>query len=347
MTDRDACDAPTARHSVSRRDFLGQAGRVAGGLLVLGTGGVGVLRPRAAAAAAQRSFTAGRFLLTLDHGSPVFVESFEGGTARAEVIAEAPIGNVGLSKKALGPHRFDPIRLRANLGTARPLLDRVQAMLAGINRRVSGTVVVADFDMKPQRLLDFRNALIAEVAFPALDVASKEAAFVEVSLQPEQAGWVDVKGEALAQDAKTPVEKVLLSSFRLTIDGVDCTGVNRIEALTIKQSAPAAGSVREFLSEPARVELPNLIIQVSEGKATGFQDWFKSFVIDGKSADDQEKTAQLAFLDPTRKETLLAIDFEHLGIFALARPPVSPTDAIARLTAEMYCEGMKLSNVKV
>jgi hypothetical protein len=206
MSDRDARDVRAPRHAVSRRDFLGQAGRVAGGVLVLGAGGFGVLRPRPAAAAAQRPFAAGRFLLTLDNDPPVLVESFEGGTLRADVVVEAPGGKVGLPKKALGPHRFDPIRLRANLGGAQPLLGRVSAMLTGSVRRLNGSVVVTDFDFKPVRRLEFTNAMITEVTFPALDQTSKEAAFVDVVLQPEVTRQAEVKGDTLGQDVKAPAK---------------------------------------------------------------------------------------------------------------------------------------------
>jgi hypothetical protein len=351
MSDRDARHLPTVSGpAVSRRTFLEQAGRVAAGAVALGAGGFDLLAPRQASAAAQRLFSAARFALVLDGAPTVFLQSFQGGSARAEVIPQVSPGGFGVPiKKGVGLPVFDPIVIRTALGAAsKPLLDHAQALLGGAAPRVHGAIAVADSEMKVQQRLLFTNALVTEVVFPALDVSSKEAAFMDVTLRPEQTRWEKAKGEPLAPDAKAAIaRKTLLSSFDLTIDGVDCTGVQRIEPLTIRTTTAegVVGSRREFVKEPGKLELPNLVVLVPEPRAQGFLDWHKSFVIDGKNADEQEKTAVIRLLDAARKEELLSFSFEHLGIFAAA-PVGSATQAPPLLKAEMYCESMRLSPFK-
>jgi hypothetical protein len=348
MSDRPA-RKPALRTGVSRRSFLEQAGWWAAGVVALGAGGLDVLAPRRASAAAQRPFAAGRFFLTLDGGPPVSLLSFEGGTARGEVVAESLAAKLGGSKKHIAGHRFEPIRLRAGLAGSKPLLDRVQNLLAGGASRLTGSVVVADLEMKAQRRLDFFDALLGEVTFPALDAASKEAAFVDVTLVPERTDWVEAKGEPVGLDARAPSKKVLLSSFALEIPGVDCSGVQKVEALTIKASVPdAAGVGRTRLKMPVGLELPNLVIAVAQAKAKDFLDWHQSFVVGGKNEDEAEKSAELMLLDAGRKEALLTLAFAHVGIFAAApAPAAAQADAIARVKAEMYCESMSLPLIKV
>jgi hypothetical protein len=349
MPDRNDSAAVTPRHAVSRRDFLGQAGRLAGGMLVLGAGGAGLLHasPAGAAPAAleRRAFAAGRFALMLEGLPPVFLRSFEGGTARGEVV-EVQLGADRAVKKHLAGNRFDPIALRANLGAAsQPLIDQVQKLLTGIDPRLNGAIVVADANFKALRRLEFTNAQIGEVVFPALDGASKEAAFVDVMLVPEQARWSAAKGEPISQEKVLATKGALLSNFELAIDGVDCTRVQRIEPLTIKstQTTNEVGEMREILKEPGRLEIPNLVVMLPEAFATGFRDWHQTFVIDGKNRDDLEKSGTLKFLDAARKEALLTLGFDHLGIFALTQDAEANSDKGSRLKAEMYCEAMKVS----
>ena len=72
--------------------------------------------------------------------------------------------------------------------------------------------------------------------------------------------------------------------------------------------------------------------------------WFEDFVVKGNNGDANEKSGALLFLAPDLKAELARITLHNLGIFALRRDRQGAgTDAIQRVTAELYCERMELA----
>ncbi len=144
-------------------------------------------------------------------------------------------------------------------------------------------------------------------------------------------------------------KKWLPSNFRLKIDGLDCTRVNKIEAITVKQKVVenAVGELRENEKEPAYLEIPNLVVTLAESHSKEFYDWHENFVIKGNNGDDKERNGALEYLTPNLKDVLFTLTFKHLGIFKLCPEKVEAGgEAIRRVCAEMYCEGMGFSYVQ-
>src|SRR5688500_19443400 len=59
---------------------------------------------------------------------------------------------------------------------------------------------------------------------------------------------------------------------------------NKIEALTVKQTFvdSPAGDTRDVTKEPAKLEIPNLVITLAESHAKALYEWHDDFVIKGK-----------------------------------------------------------------
>ncbi len=141
-------------------------------------------------------------------------------------------------------------------------------------------------------------------------------------------------------------QKVWLpSNFRLQIDGLDCSKVNKIDSFTVKQTViDDVGESRDFVKEPGKLEFPNLVITLAESTVATWQDWFEDFVIKGNVGDDKERTGTLEFLSPNLVDTLATIKFFNLGIFRLSsEKSESNADNIRRVKAELYCERMEFS----
>jgi hypothetical protein len=134
-----------------------------------------------------------------------------------------------------------------------------------------------------------------------------------------------------------------VSNFKLTIDGLDCTKVNKIEALVVKQKLNESpiGENRDYQKEPGALEFPNLVVTLSESSAATWYDWFEDFVIRGNSADAQEKNGKLEYLSANLQDVLFTVEFKHVGIFKLEPDNgAQASDNLARLRAEMYVERM-------
>jgi hypothetical protein len=347
MSDRDASDRRSSPLALSRRAFLGRAGLLTGGLLALGPGGLLRAGPaRAQLEKALRPTTAGGHLLTLDGAPAGFVQALEGGSVRAEVI-EQMAGPTGSVNKTLGPAIYEPIRFRADVGgMSQRFWELVGGALQQESQRIDGAFVTTDFSGNAVRELAFTNALISEIRFPALDAAAKELAYVEIVLAPQVTRTAESKGAKVAVGLHKGQKKGMLANFRFEIPGMKDASkhVNRIESFTIERSASAeqVGAPRDFLREPGRLVLPNLALTLPLAAAKPFQEWHRTFVIEGKHSDAAEKSATLELLTPNLDSSLLTLQFGQLGILALAQLPAQSGDAVARVRAEFYFESLKL-----
>ena len=329
----------------SRRDFLTRAGLFAGGMALMGVPG---FRPQLAAAAITdtRTYAAATSALELDGQFIDFLKSAEGGFPKAEVILE-PTGPNQFVKKHIGQPKYQDIAIQCDPFLPKPLFDWIAATLNMSYMRKSGAIIATDFNRTEQSRLQFNNASISEIGIPACDAASKDVGLLTVKFTPEFTTPLAGKGSVLPVVGARQ-RAWLSSNFRLTIPGLDCSKVSKIEALTIKQTIvqSAVGQIRDYQKEPGKLEFPNLVISLAEASAGTFYAWFQDMVIKGNAGDDNEKAGTLEFLDPTMKGSLLTIYFNHLGIFGFTPEPAN-ADTIKRVKVEMYCEQITLTPVKI
>ena len=346
MDDAESKKAAEKSPGSSRRDFLTRAGLLAGGVALLSVSG---FRPQSAAAAVDsRVFVGGSSALELDGQFIDFLKSAEGGFPKADVIQE-PMGPNYIVKKHVGQPKYQDIAIQSDLAMPKPLFDWIAAALAMTYARKNGAIITADFNRVEQSRLQFNNALITEFTIPACDGSAKDPGYLTVKFAPEVTTPLAGKGNTLPGVATKP-KAWLPSNFRLTIPGLDCSKVSKIESLTIKQSVTgsAVGQMRDVQKEPGKLEFPNLVIYVAESFAGTFYAWFQDMVIKGNAGDNNEKAGTLEFLDPTLKGSLLTIYFNHLGIFGFSPEKLDAgADTIRRVKVEMYCEQMTLAPVKI
>jgi hypothetical protein len=320
----------------SRREFLLRAGTMAGGLMAADLAGLFRNHP---SAADNRSYAAAKFALELDGVSVGFIHSFGGGDARSEVIAEKPQGSNPFVNKHASPPRYEAITIACGAGMEKPFYDWIKASISGMPPGKNGAIVTMDYNNKPTRRLEFKNALITEVGFPALDGASKDPAYLAVKFAPQYTQKT-LPGGAIPIAAK-PQKTLLPSNFALKIKGLEqaCVRVSRIEALTIRKKTAAnpVGDMRIPQQESAGIEIPNVVLTVSEGFAAPFYAWHEDFVIKGNNGDAQERPGVLEFLAPDRT-VLFTLSLFNLGIISAAQLPVVTADALSRAKVEMYCE---------
>ena len=289
-----------------------------------------------------RSYVAGRFMFILDGASNGFLKQVDGGGIKAEVISEVPQGAV--TKKHISNVKYEDITVRIGVSQSKAIYDWISASWSGKAVRKNGSIIAADFDYDALSQRDFVNALITETGIPACDGSSKEPAYLTVKFTPETLKSVKAGGKI----DPPPVSKQknwLPSNFRLTIDGLDCTKVSKIDSFTIKQ-AIIRGDPREPALTPGPLELPTMRITLSQSSAQTWYDYFEDFVIKGNAGDNNEKKGTLEFLGPDLKAVLAQISFSNLGIFSLVPDDgEANSDNAGRVTAELYCESMAIKLV--
>lgn len=298
------------------------------------------------ATTADRTYAAGKYGLELDGVFVGWLDSAEGGQASADVITEK-MGPDQIAKKHIAGVKYEDITVTFGTGMSRQFYEWIKASFDHKYTRKNGAIITAQFNPKEYSRMEFHNALITEIGFPALDAASKDAAKMTIKFHPEYTR--DIRGTVQWNAPKPPPQKQWLpANFRLKIDGLDdaTSRVNKIEAIVLKQKnvEHAVGEMRDYEQEPGALEVPNLVFTTSDGSADALYQWFDDFVINGNSGDDQEKNGYLEFLSPDMKEVLFRLDFKHLGIFKLTPEKVEAgAESIRRVKAEMYCEAMSFS----
>jgi hypothetical protein len=148
-------------------------------------------------------------------------------------------------------------------------------MITGSPVSKGGSVALANGQGKAQAYRNFRDALVEEVTFPALDASKKEAALFAITLSPAEIAHAPGDGAELKTTVGAKQKKWLCSNFRLRLAGLEdaCKRVAKIDSFAIKQHIVevASGGSR-------RTKQPTTLESESHGHLRGggrqpWQDW--------------------------------------------------------------------------
>jgi hypothetical protein len=261
-------------------------------------------------------------------GQPFPVKSVHGGAA-VGVVVNSPAGMSPFREKHLSGLQYEPIEIAlGSVDNAAPLVEWVKAAWQGTRPQKNGAMMRAGSNGRPVSRREFVRAVVASTTIPKLDGSSNAPAFITVNLAPELAR--DVTPPTTLPPLASGSFSLNSSNFRLSIDGLDCNRVAKIESFTIQQS-------------PGGIDFPNIHIELGAASAESWRTWFRSFVIGGDSSAGNEKSGTLSFLAPNLASVLATISLQNLGIFRLEDAPAETSGEIARVVADLYCERMALT----
>jgi phage tail-like protein len=287
----------------------------------------------------KRSYVASRFGLELDGQFAGWVDSVQGGQAISDVVT----GPSSVQKKHIANVKYEDITLNCGIAVSKDFYDWIKASLGGKIMRRNGAVVTCDYDFKVKSRLEWSNAAITEIGFPACDAASKDPAKMTIKFTPEMTRFTVSNPSTIYPHNNSGLQeqkKWLPSNFRLEIAGIDCSRVNKIEAITAKTVYPGnpARGVVALANAQAQLPVSNITLAVPEPYAESFYKWHQAFVIEGKNGTQGEKTGKLEYLTPDLKSSLFALTFQRLGILKFT-PAVIGTGpmAIRQVQVELSC----------
>jgi len=291
-------------------------------------------------------YTAGHFHLEIDgHASTAYLKSVDGGHVRAALIDE-PIGPENLRIKHTSTVEIEPISIEFGISGATQILKWIQASWKKEWSRRNGEITHANFDLKSTYSHQFMNALITETTFPALDGASREAAYMKVKFLPEVVITTKQAGPPIQGTGGNKQKSWIPSAFRLTLDGLDeLQYTNKIEAFTIKQGVKKlyTGQDRFPQIEPTKVEFPNLTGTIALEYADKLLQWSDQYIRKGQRDPKAQKTGMLEFLAPSRQSTLFRINLYEVGLHNLqVMQSTANSDQIKRVKYELFVGRMEL-----
>lgn len=277
----------------------------------------------------SRTAAGGKYALELDGVLVGWLNSVDGGYATAEVASAA--------RKHVAGVKYEDITMTVGADLDPKVLGWIQSLLDGKTERKSGSIIYIDREGTEAARLNFYDAMIAEVAFPALDAASKDAAKMTIKISPEYTRRLPGSGKAV--DVRR-AKAWLVSNFRLRIDGLESATerVNKIEAIVVKQRVSRAdGDQRDPATVPAGLEVSNLAMRVSSTSANPLYAWHEEFVIQGRNSESEERSGTLELLAPDMRTVLLRLKLQGLGIVR-----AEPAEADDQVEAEMYLNALQV-----
>jgi hypothetical protein len=293
----------------------------------------------------ERSYTAGKFALEIDGQFAGWLESVEGGHATSDSGVES--GRAGLEQKRGLGAKYEDIRVNCGTGMSRNFYDWIQASLERRFSRKSGAVIACDYNYTEKSRMDWTNALITEVGFPACDASSKDAARMSITFSPEATRMSTRTGASVGgvysggRNAQVQ-KKWLPANFRLQIAGLEaaCTRVNKIEAIVVGQGRSAGYEARGMAGG---LQASNLVVTLPERDADLFTKWHEESVKGGAGAG-KETGGTLVYLTPDLRDALFTLTFRGLGISKVIRGRMGGGENIPRATVEMTYQGLAFAH---
>jgi T4-like virus tail tube protein gp19 len=279
--------------------------------------------------ATTRNMHEERYALALETGSAGMPSSVDGGYPSGNVVVDRP-GPDMVRHKHLAGIKYEDITINCGTGMSRELYDWIGGTLTGRPIRKTGTIDTLDTENRPISRLQFTRALVTEVELPAVDAASREPATLTVTITPESTA---IQREGLGTAVHTGVSRnvCLQSNFRLQLGDLDCSRVNKIEAIHVTSIA----------TDRVGPEVSNISISMAESSASGFYAWFDDFVIKGLNGRDKLKNGNVQLLSADLHDALFTFELRNVGIFRVApERSADSTETISRVRVDMYFEQM-------
>jgi len=275
------------------------------------------------------------------------LRSASGGTIVGEVTSN-PVGDQPYLEKQIARVVYEAFSIEVGGCVPPALFDWIAKSWDSDPPASDGAILRADAYFNVASEVDFNQAFVAATTFPSFDAASSSNLLLTVrlmptSVQPEKKPDTDLKGYV-----GHPPKPWLPANFLLTIDGVDCTKVSRIDGFTVERQIDV---VVDDAGQPAvhvgLVAFPNLRIVLGSAAVATWSAWYEDFVIRGHNDAAFEKTGSIRLLAADMQTVLIRLDLFGLGIFRLV-PLWSDKgpDVVPRYEADLYCQHMTLSAVE-
>jgi phage tail-like protein len=297
---------------------------------------------------AERSFAAGRFAFGIDGEFAGFIKKVSGGTIKGEVVTHN-LGTSNIQKKHLATISHEPLDIEISMGMGQNMWAWIKSSFDNGFVQKNCELQACNFNNQVMAVRSFSDAYISEVTIPALDGSNKDAGYFTIKLDPRIIRYEKGGGEIEQGKEEVSSKKWLCSNFSWDIDGLPCSRIAKTDSIkwTQKIVKDEVGAFREPTKEPAALECSNIKLTISMADIEKWAEWHRSFVIDGKCTDGDEKTGTLTLLGPDLKEDLMVLNFEHLGIISLEQEAVEANkEEVARFTVELYCEKITIIDYK-
>jgi hypothetical protein len=292
----------------------------------------------------DRSFTSGRFALDVGGYNVGFLKKFSGMAMEADIVAN-DLGPDNQQRKHVSNIKWTAGKATVGIGMGKGMYEWIQQSFDKAYAMKNGWLVSGDFNYKAQTRLDFEDALITEVTCPKLDGSSKDAAYFDITFEPERVRWAKGGNEDIRAGSTGVKQKAwLCSNFAVEMGGLPCSRVASVDSFTWKCAIASdqIGIHREPTKHPAKVTIPDLKFAISMADHDAWAQRAKKWFVDGFHTNDDEMGGSITFLGPDMVKKLGDIQLVQCGFKKFSKDDLEAnSEKIARFQVELYVEGMK------
>jgi len=291
----------------------------------------------------KRSFNAGQWALTLDGVNIGFCTSVTGGLIEAKVASHKAGASIFERKHQAGID-YSPITIKVATSMGKGLWDWIDASLTQSHVTRSGEVISCNYDGEEMRVLEFYDAHITSVKFPELDGSKRDAAYIEVTFDPERLRHRKGSGSKVQGQFGSKHKKWLVNNWRFNMGGWDCAKVSKIGAIEAKISTvkDEVGCFIDATKHPGAVTFTDLEFYASMATAEQFEKEFQKTVIEGVNGVETEMQGSIEFLSPDLKTTLGTVELINVGMLSLEHEALEANqEKVARIKVKCFFEELK------
>jgi hypothetical protein len=293
----------------------------------------------------ERAHPNSQFHFTIDGHESFLVKSFEGGLPKGNTVEESTGTTLDIVKH-LTTFEIDPLSVEIGMQDGLPMLRWIRDSWKSKYCRKGGTVRLADFKLKNVKEYAFGSALITETAFPTLDAAGKDGAFLKVKIQPETAHLTKGDSRQIVGISNSYQKMKLWSvnNFKFELEGFNQLDVAKIDGFTVKQNVKSYSTGRGQYPywEPTKLVFPDISIHMSMKAADEMVEWYHDTCEMRNTDPDLQTTGSITYLAPNLEDEVFSIDLTGVGIKGMTIDKAERGDAPRRIKFDLYVSQMDL-----
>jgi len=293
-------------------------------------------------AVTPNAYAGSRFAVTVGAYSAGYVKSFTQGQFKGS-LNETSTSTEHWMKKNIASWEFSDFSMEASFAMGKGLADWMQSAMDSNAIPMDGSVIVADFNGKAIREVQFFRAYITKISIPKLSAADKANIFLTFSFKPTEIKYMKASGDIAKPTVGPNTKAATGNNFSIKLGSFDMKTVNAVEAFewscTVKTDPHGETQVPELAC--TTMKQPDLTFTINALQGQQFEDWAKAWFMDGKREESHELTGSLDFLGPDMKKIMGSLTFQNVGLQELTPPKQVRDDSLQFYTVKCYVEHTK------
>jgi hypothetical protein len=239
-----------------------------------------------------------------------------GGNGAAAIVLDTSSGHTDKRVSAItyGDIAFqvDPGNLEQALETW--LQDFTSS--SGVPALRSGALLITDSSLRVRERLEFLDAAIVEVRLPAVDAASREAAFMTVRIRPARTTYRAGTSNAISSPRSN--RTATTSEFAVELRPRRTERVAQASGLTLRRSVtssdPQGGGAPDVRGA---LEVSDLRLAIATSDRDDWVRWYEEFLVRGQNGENHELSGSLTLLTRNLRDEILRIELAGVGLRSL------------------------------